>query len=242
MTEPSPTRTSRAAAPAARRATGRTHDPEGVRANILEVATREFAEKGFSGARVDEIAAKTDTSKRMIYYYFTDKEGLFVAVLERAYAGIRSIELNLNLEGLCPVEALRRLAAFTFDYQNTNPYFVRLVMIENIHNGVHIGRSERLRQLNLSVLRVLEDVYRRGVQTGVFRAGVDVVDLHMTISALSFFNVSNRQTFSKIFKHDMASRAALARRREVVAETVLRFALADLRTADEPAPRRRQHA
>jgi AcrR family transcriptional regulator len=203
----------------------RTQDPEGVRRNILEVATREFAERGYSGARVDEIAAKTDTSKRMIYYYFRDKEGLYVAVLEEAYARIRQIERGLNLEGLDPAAALRRLTEFTFDYQNANPDFVRLVMVENIHNGAHLVRSERIQGLNVSVIEVLEDVYRRGVELGVFRPGIRVLDLHMTISALSFFNVSNRATFSRIFKAPMDSPEALAARRSVVADTVLRYAL-----------------
>jgi AcrR family transcriptional regulator len=204
-----------------------TRDPEGVRRNIIEVATAEFAEKGFSGARVDEIAAKTQTSKRMIYYYFRDKEGLFIAVLEHAYARMREIERGLNLENLPPPEAMRRLAEFTFDYQNANPAFVRLVMVENIHGGVHVDRSERIQSLNVSIIAVLEDVYRRGVDEGVFRQGIDIIDLHMTMSALSLFNVSNRATFSRIFKRDMTSPEALARRREIVSDTVLRFVLQD---------------
>jgi AcrR family transcriptional regulator len=206
-------------------APSRTNDPERVRRDILAVATREFAERGYSGARVDEIAAKTATSKRMIYYYFRDKEGLYIAVLEEAYARIRQIELGLNLEGLAPTDALRRLAEFTFDYQNANPDFVRIVMVENIHNGAHLARSERIEGLNVSVITVLEEIYRRGVEEGVFRPNLDVLDLHMTISALSFFNVSNRATFSRIFKTEMDTPGALAHRRAVVAETVLRYVL-----------------
>lgn len=205
-----------------KKAAAGSRDPEGVRRNILDVATREFAEKGYSGARVDEIAAKTDTSKRMIYYYFGDKEGLFVAVLEDAYAGIRRIEQTLNLEGLAPVDALRRLAEFTFDYQNANPDFVRLVMVENIHNGVHLGRSDRIQGLNVSVIEALSDVYDRGVAAGIFREGLDVIDLHMTISALCFFNVSNRATFSRIFSIDMDDPERLADRRAIVGDTLVR--------------------
>jgi len=213
-----------AAQPSNRRdASSRAHNPDGVRRDILAVATEEFARKGFSGARVDEIAARMQTSKRMIYYYFGDKEGLFVAVLEAAYAGIRAIEAELDLAGLPPLDALRRLTEFTFNYQNANPDFVRLVMVENIHNGAHLARSVNIQSVNMSVLHVLRDIYHRGVAQGAFRSGLDVIDIHMTISALSFFNVSNRATFSLIFKRNMASRAALARRREVVAETVVRF-------------------
>jgi AcrR family transcriptional regulator len=201
----------------------RSQDPERVRRDILKVATKEFAKKGYSGARVDEIAEQTRTSKRMIYYYFKDKEHLFIAVLEEAYARIRHIESELNLKGLSPAAALRRLTEFTFDYQNANPDFVRLVMVENIHNAVHLGHSERIQSLNISVIEELDEIYRRGVNEGVFRDGIDAIDLHMTISALSFFNVANRATFSKIFKLKMATPEALRKRRDVVCETVMHF-------------------
>src|SRR5262247_2518549 len=120
----------------------RVNDPEGVRRNIVEVATREFARKGYGGARVDAIANRTRTSKRMIYYYFGSKEGLYLAVLEEAYAGIRRAEATLDLERLPPEEALRALTGFTFDYYEAHPEFVRLVMNENIMDGVHMKRSK----------------------------------------------------------------------------------------------------
>ena len=201
----------------------RVRDPDGARKDILAVATDEFARNGFSGARVDEIASRTRTSKRMIYYYFTDKEGLFVAVLEAAYARIRSVEAELDLASLPPEEALRKLTELTFDYQNANPDFVRLVMVENIHNGVHLARSKAIEALNVSALEALRDIYERGLASGAFRKGIDIIDLHMTISALSFFNVANRATFSRIFNRDMASRKALEHRRQVAAETVLSY-------------------
>src|SRR5580658_9531364 len=115
--------------PARRRAAGptRIHDPDGTRRNILEIATDEFANKGFSGGRVDDIAARTNTSKRMIYYYFGDKEGLFIAVLEHAYASIRQIEAALDLADLEPEQALRAMVGFSFDDQNANETFIRLV-------------------------------------------------------------------------------------------------------------------
>jgi AcrR family transcriptional regulator len=206
-----------------RTAVGRGHDPEMTRQNILEVATREFAEKGYSGARVDEIAAQTNTSKRMIYYYFEDKDGLFVAVLENAYRRIREIEATLDLAHLKPDAAIRALVGFTFDYQNSNEDFIRIVMVENIHKGVHLARSQVIQGLNMSVINTLQDIYKRGVKTGIFRKGIDEIDLHMTISALCFFNVSNRATFSQIFKRDMSAPAMLAKRRTVVVDTVIRY-------------------
>ena len=198
-------------------------DPEATRKNILEIATEEFADKGFSGARVDDIAARTNTSKRMIYYYFADKEGLFVAVIEQAYGRIRQIEAALKLDHLEPEAALRTLVGFTFDYQNANEAFIRLVMVENIHKGVHLARSGNIEELNLPVITTLRDIYRRGLNAGVFRDGIDEIDLHMSISALCFFNVANRATFSRIFKREMASPDALARRREIVIDTIMRY-------------------
>ncbi len=208
----------------------RTEEPtqaELTRANIIAVATREFASKGFSGARVDEIADLTATSKRMIYYYFTNKEGLYIAVLEQAYRGIREIEAQLDLDHLEPVLAVSTLVGFTFDYQWEHEDFVRLVMVENIHHGVHLGASREMKGLNVSIIDSLARVYQRGVTAGLFRPGLDHIDLHMTISALSFFNVSNRYTFSKIFDRDLTEPAILANRRKVVIETVLRFMAAD---------------
>jgi AcrR family transcriptional regulator len=201
----------------------RIQDPEGVRRNILEVATREFVRHGYSGARVDAIAALTRTSKRMIYYYFRNKEGLYVAVLEQAYRNIRSVEATLDLANLAPADALRRLVEFTFDYQNAHPDFIRLVMIENIHHARHMKRSRAIQAVNTTAISVLGRLYARGRAAGAFRPGIGAIDLHMTISALCFFNVANRATFSTIFKRDMTSPRALARRRAEVADIVLRY-------------------
>lgn len=200
----------------------RTNDPDKTRADILAVAFKEFAERGFAGARVDEIAAQTRTSKRMIYYYFESKEGLYRAVLEECYRRIRSIENKLDLEHLPPLEALRLLVTSTFDYQEAHPDFIRLVMVENINHGEHIGQLQDFYALNAGVIDQIKRVCERGAAEGVMRRGVDPVDLHMTISALCFFNVSNRHTFSRIFRLNMGSRTALKARRESVADLVVR--------------------
>jgi AcrR family transcriptional regulator len=202
---------------------GRTNDPEATMANILEVATREFAEKGLAGARIDEIAALTRTSKRMIYYYFESKEGLYIAVLEEAYRRIRHIETDLHLEDLDPEAALRKLVAFTCDYQRENPDFIRLVLNENMHRGEFMARSTSIQSLNIPAIHGLRSVYERGVAVGVFRAGLDPVDLHMSISALSVFNVANRYTFAFLFKHDFDDPASIAARRDSIVEMVVRF-------------------
>lgn len=201
----------------------RTHDPERTRADILAVATREFSEKGFGGARIDRVAAATRTSKRMIYYYFGSKDGLYLAVLEDAYSRIRQVESALRLEDLEPIEALRTLVGFTVDYERPNPDFVRLVMNENIQRGAFLVRSTTIQQRNATAIGSVKAVYQRGVAAGVFRPGLDPVDLHMSISALSFFNVSNRHTFALVFQRDLDSPEAVAARRASVVEMVLRY-------------------
>ncbi len=192
-------------------------------ADILEVATREFADKGLAGARVDDIAAAMRTSKRMIYYYFGSKEGLYVRVLEEAYRRIRAIEAGLQLEDLGPEDALRKLVGFTVDYQLANPDFIRLVMTENIHRGEYLKQSKLIHKLNVPAIEGLRRIYERGVEAGLFRAGLDPVDLHMSISALSFFNTANRHTFALIFKRDFDSPAAVVARRDSIIEMIVRF-------------------
>jgi AcrR family transcriptional regulator len=201
----------------------RSNDPQGTQRNIIEVAYREFARNGLSGARIDEIAASTKSSKRMIYYYFRDKEGLYLKVLEEAYSKVRTEEAALDLAGLPPREALAKLVRFTFDHHNNNENFIRLVMIENIHNGAYLARSQVIQQLNVRAIDAVSVLYRRGVEGGIFRAGLEAIELHWLISALCFFNVSNRATFSKVFKRDLGSRKSLARLRQQVVDMVERY-------------------
>ena len=202
----------------------RSHHADRTRADILKVAQHVFSEKGLSGGRVDEIADLTHTSKRMIYYYFGSKDGLYQAVLEAFYRNIRSIEDELDLEALPPLKALDQLTRFTFDYQNAHEDFIRMVMVENIHQAAHLKTLPEISALNQGAIEHLRRICARGVAEGVIRADVEPLDLHMTISALSFFNVSNRHTFSIIFNRDMTSDDALAKRRESVVQLVLRFA------------------
>ena len=201
---------------------GRTNDPEGTRRNIIEVATEEFARHGLSGARIDEIAAKTKCSKRMIYYYFESKEGLYLKVLEAAYAEMRAFEGSLELDDLPPKEALARLVRFTFDHHNAHEDFIRLVMIENIHHAEYLSQSSAIQKLNLAAIDTVSRLLERGVREGAFREGIDPVELHWKISALSFFNVSNRATFSRIFKRDLAATPSLASLREGVVDMIVR--------------------
>jgi len=204
-----------------RRQASWTQDPEGVRRDILEVARAEFVENGLSGARVDDIAAKTATSKRMIYYYFGDKEGLYRAVLEGMYDRIRSFERSLDLDTLAPEEAIRRLTEATFDYHIDNPDFVRMVMVENVHHARHLRASRTIADLNSSVVDVTRRIYERGIAAGLFRPGLEPLDISLTISALSIYNVSHRATVGQVFGYDMCTPEALARRRSMTVAAVL---------------------
>jgi len=201
----------------------RTNDPERTMADILAVATREFAEKGLAGARIDDIADAMRTSKRMIYYYFGSKEGLYIRVLEEAYRLIRSAESDLHLDDLSPEDALRRLVAFTFDHHADNEFFIRLVMAENMERGAYLAQSPTIQQLNVPAIQAIRHLYERGVAQGVFRPGLDPVDIHASISALTFFNVSNQHTFGLIFKDQTLSPEALPARRDNIVEMIVRF-------------------
>ncbi len=203
--------------------TGRTNDPARTMAEILEVATHEFADKGLAGARIDAIAAATRTSKRMIYYYFGSKDGLYLAVLEEAYRRMRSIEADLHLDDLDPVLALRRLVEFTYDHHRDNEDFIRLVMSENIHRADYLRQSKGIRQLNIKAIDSVRELYERGVGQGLFRPGLDPVDIHAVISALTVFNVSNRYTFGTIFDREDPQDKAQILPREHVVQLLLRF-------------------
>jgi AcrR family transcriptional regulator len=204
----------------------RAKNPAKTRANIIEVATAEFAERGLSGARVDRIAARTNTSKRMLYYYFGDKDGLYRAVLLSYYEKLRTAELELDLRHHEPLGALKLLVDFTFDYHMKNASIVRLVMVENIHKGKHVAKLPQVMPVNTSVLEAVADICERGAREGSMRQGLDNFDLYTTIAALCFFNVSNRYTFRAIFKHDMADPQEAAARRESIWDVVRRFVIA----------------
>jgi len=201
----------------------RKHDPERTKQDILKVATEEFAAHGLSGARVDAIAERTRTTKRMLYYYFGSKEGLYAAVLEKAYGEIRAIENKLKLDTLEPETAIRRLVEFTFEYEDTHPDFVRLISIENIHNAEHIAHSPTIQDVNARVIESLEGILTRGRKLGRFRARADAVDIHFMISALCFYRVSNRHTFGTLFRRDLAAPEVRQRHKRMIADTIVRY-------------------
>jgi AcrR family transcriptional regulator len=201
----------------------RIRDAERTRADILAVATREFADQGYAGARINEIADKTSTTKRMIYYYFGGKEQLYVAVLEQAYSFIRNLEQQLDVEHLDPVEAIRELAGLTFDHHESHPDFIRLVTIENIHRAEHLARSTVLSGLANPAVDVLGAILRRGWDAGVFRDDVDALDVHQVISAFCVFRTANRHTFGAIFGRDLLDPARREHQRRMLGDLVVAY-------------------
>jgi AcrR family transcriptional regulator len=201
----------------------RRRDAQRTRSDILAVARREFAERGYSGARVDEIAARTSTTKRMIYYYFGGKEQLFEAVLEQAYSEIRAAEQELQLDHLDPVTAIRCLAEITFDHNETHPDFVKLVRVENIHHAEHISRSAAIVNVNSPAIELITKILARGDADGVFHRHPDAIDVHMMISSFCVFRVSHRDTFGAIFGRDLTDPALRDRYRTMVGDMVVDY-------------------
>ena len=196
-------------------------DPERTRGRILDAATAEFARFGLGGARVDRIAQRAGANKRMLYYYFGSKEALFLAALEASYARIRNAERALDLEHSDPREALRRLVTFTWQYFLRNPEFMNLLNSENLHKGRHVRRSERVREMHSPLVETLRGILRRGVQAGLFRGGLDPVQLYISIAGEGYFYLSNRYTLSRIFKRDLMAPRALAERARHNADMIL---------------------
>lgn len=201
----------------------RKNNPEKTRENILQAAVTEFVQQGLAGARVDAIAERTQTSKRMIYYYFSSKEQLYVEVLEKLYGDIRGTESKLHLDEMDPIAGIRRLVEFSFDHHDRNVDFVRIVCNENMHKGEYIKQSETIRAMNKTVLVALGELLRRGTEQGLFRPGLTALDVHLLISSFCFYRVSNKHTFGELFQVDFSDEALKQHHREMLCDSLLRF-------------------
>ncbi len=200
----------------------RLRDAAATRRRILKAAKSEFAKKGLAGARVDEIAKRADINKRMLYVYFGNKEDLFLAVLEEAYADIRGAEQKLELEHLAPIEALTTLVRFTWNYYLKHPEFLRLINSENLHRGRHLKRSARIKEMHSPFVRMIADLLERGADDGVFRYGIDPNQLYISIAALGYYYLTNRFTLSVIYGRHLGAKPALDERLAAIEDMVLR--------------------
>ncbi|RDI27439.1 TetR/AcrR family transcriptional regulator [Pseudacidovorax intermedius] len=201
----------------------RLRDADRSQAAILLAAREEFAGHGLAGARMDRIAERADVNKRLIYYYFGSKDDLFLAVLERVYADIRMAEQQLHLDEVEPVEAVRRLISFTWHYYLEHPEFITLLNSENLHRAEHLRRSDRIQEMNSPLVQLLDGVVERGRRSGVFRAGVDPIQLYISIASLCYFYLSNNHTLSAIFGRDLRAPKAMAQRLSHMTELVLGY-------------------
>jgi TetR/AcrR family transcriptional regulator len=181
---------------------------------ILAAAQHEFAAKGLSGGRVNAISSRARANKRLIYYYFGSKEGLYLAVLERVYEGLRGAERKLNLDHLEPETAIRRLIEFNFEYCRKHPELISLINNENLHQAKHLRKSTKVRELHSPFVRMIDEILKRGVTKGVFRPGLDPVDVYITIASIGYFYLSNNWTLSAIFARDLSASAAIKRRKK----------------------------
>ncbi|TDK31740.1 TetR/AcrR family transcriptional regulator [Rhizobium deserti] len=210
--------------PERRRGSSQSRNPERTRSAILEAARREVAAKGLAGARVDVVARRAGTNKRMIYHYFGDKDALYLAVLEDAYRNIRHAERRLDLAHKPPVEGLRELSLFTWHYFLDHPEFLSILATENLNQARYLRQSKVVAELHSNFISELKDVLQRGSQEGVFKCGLDPVDVYLTIASLGYFYLSNRFTLSTIFQRDLVAPGELDRWGQHIVATVLSMA------------------
>jgi AcrR family transcriptional regulator len=201
----------------------KTRDAESTRRRILAAALAEFGRKGLGGARVDEIAKRSKSNQRMIYHYFGSKELLFTAVLEAAYADIRSAEAKLHLDALGPTDALTTLVRFTWKYYLDHPQFLALVNSENLHRARHVKASETIHKMRGNLVEMVEAILDRGVAAGEFRQGIDPVQLNITIAAIGYYYLTNRFTGSILFARDFMAPENLEARLAFNLDTILRL-------------------
>lgn len=203
----------------------RSRDADRSQLAILASARDEFSARGLAGARMDSIAERAGLNKRLIYYYFGSKDDLFLAVLERVYADIREAEQRLHLDEIDPVEAIRQLVSFTWHYYLEHPEFITLLNSENLHCAAHLKRSDRIQEMNSPLVQLLDTVLERGRRDDLFRAGVDPVQLYISIASLCYFYLSNNHTLSAIFGRDLRAPKAMAQRLSHMTDLVLGYVL-----------------
>ncbi|MBT2772051.1 TetR family transcriptional regulator [Halomonas sp. ISL-60] len=194
-----------------------------TRERLLQAATQEFSERGYDGARMERIVRAADCNVRMAYHYFNDKEGLYLAVLERVYEELRAKEQELNLSNLEPVAGMRALVEFTFDHMAEHPEFTSLVRNENLLGGRMLRKSSKVVQQTTPLVGMIRDTLERGEAAGMFRPAVDPTQLYISILSLSITHINQRDTLSIIFEQDLADPGWLLERRAHAVEMVLSY-------------------
>jgi AcrR family transcriptional regulator len=195
-------------------------DAAATRQRILDAALKEFAAKGLDAARIEDIAEKAGANRRMAYYYFGSKEGLYLAALETSYFQLVEVEEAIDVEALGPIEAIEAMVAAKFEHYVKYPHYIEFVKMENLYQARHLKTSRRIADMRAPLISIIKRVLKRGETLGVLRKGVDPLDLYLSICALGFFVFSNRHTLGVIFDTDVTSEKALARRRAVIVDMI----------------------
>lgn len=203
----------------------RSRDADRSALAILAAARDEFAEHGLGGARMERIAERAALDKRLIYYYFENKDSLFRAVLEHTYLDIREAEKQLHLNDLPPAEAVRKLTEFTWNYYLAHPEFLTLLNSANLHRARHLEGSARARELNTPLIQTLGEVLERGRAAGTFRGGIDPMQLYISIAGLCYFYLGNNHTLSAIFGRNLMSPKARSERLSHICDVILGYVL-----------------
>ena len=198
-------------------------DSERSRAAVLAAAMKEFAESGYGGARIDKVAERAGVNKQLIYYYFGNKDDLYLAVLDSAYSALRSAEAELHLGDLDPLQGIRELALFNWRYHVKHPHLISLVRTENLHKAKYLKRSRRLSDLNSPLIAAIADLLARGARKGQIRRGMDPVEVYITIAALSFYYLANHWTLEVNFKRDLLAPGRLEAWGEHIVEVILAY-------------------
>lgn len=183
----------------------RAQQADQTRARILQAAITVFTRDGYSGGRIEKISAEAESNDRMIYYYFGSKEKLFVKVLEHTYEQFNRAESLLPLDPSTPVQTLRQLVAFVWDYYVSHPEFVAILSIENLHKGKHARQSGELRRLSGEAVGVLRPIIDAGQAQGLFRQDLDIKHVYLMIASLCYFYNSNLHTLSSFLGQNMAA-------------------------------------
>lgn len=215
-------------------AADRTSLSENTREKLLSAARSAFAESGLEGARVDDIARRAHANKQLVYHYFGSKDGLYTAVLEQVYGEIRSKEAQLDLDAMPPLRAMQKLIEFSFDHLLQSPDFVRILSDENAHKGRHL-KGNRAGELNRPIIDLMQKTITRGVAAGVFRDGLDPLQVYLSIAGMSFFFFANISTLSRAFDPTLETKAGIAKRRAHIVEFAMNALRPDDIRRDPPA-------
>ncbi len=195
-------------------------DAAATRARILQAAMQEFAAKGLDATRIEDIAYLAGANRRMTYYYFGSKEGLYLAALEAAYFEVVEVEERIDVDALRPIEAIAAMVQAKFEHYVKYPHYVEFVKMENLYRARHLKTSRRISEMRAPLISIIKRVLDRGAASGVLRKGVDPLDLYLSICALGFFVFSNRHTLGVIFNTDVTSPAAVRRRKALVVDMI----------------------